>query len=30
MVKVETIANTITDEEIEDCISRIRSRMCDI
>ena len=27
---VETIANTITDEEIEDCISRIRSRMCDI
>ena len=26
---VEQIANTITEEEIEDCISRIRMRMCD-
>lgn len=26
---VEAIANTITDSEIEDCINRIRSRMCD-
>ena len=25
----EQIANTITVEEIEDCISRIRMRMCD-
>lgn len=26
---VEKIADTITEEEIEDCISRIRNRMCD-
>lgn len=25
----EQIANTITEEEINDCIERIRSRMCD-